>query len=145
MQFEDLTPHEYRGVTFEALRRVGWCNASGFPKGPVDERLVRALRVLRDPLAANIGRGFEPCGISGELVYDEPGGGHRLGQAELWVPAEAGAGWFCAPDRIIHYVGVHGYSPPEPFVRAVLALTERRADELPDLEQVEQTLQQTAP
>jgi hypothetical protein len=99
------------------VRAIGWLDGEHrFARGPVppafrsalEEHLTHAWQFVRF-------MGAHRCTVCSLIVRIFGRGGH----ANLWVPTEKHL--FIAPAMILHYVGWHGYCPPEPFIEAVLA------------------------
>ena len=61
----------------------------------------------------------EFCGAQESRTSERNGEQLRLGSAELRVLSPTGE-IFAAPNLIYHYMAVHDYSPPEPFIDAVM-------------------------
>lgn len=108
----------------EGARAVGWLDSENdFRRGAVPtaffERLVEFLIAPWQPAAA---AGRHPCpfcrftGGPSQLSF----GRHviQLGSAILVIPSEQEI--FVAPSMVAHYIDAHDYSPPQPFVEAVL-------------------------
>ncbi|MBQ0825455.1 DUF7919 family protein [Streptomyces tagetis] len=127
--FPDLTPYAYEtsgGRDEDAgTLHVGWLAAEhAYASGPVEERVVRALRVLAAAYRNQM-RGFHFCPF---CAADRPTvlGGPALdttvwlGSAEIRVTGADGTR-YAAPNLVIHYITAHGYRPPEEFCRAAVA------------------------
>lgn len=108
------------GLTPEGLT-APWTTGNTSP-----DFVERLLDVLTEQ-QVNRMRGFHWCELCprpdrAEFRMPEFAYGHRkfsLGNGEIRVPGRHGE-VFAAPTLLPHYVTVHGYLPPEPFVRAVL-------------------------
>lgn len=118
MWIEDLAPFSLLPSDAKTVA-VGWLER-GMPHatGPVDRRVYDALVELRknpwQPFASAGTHACTLCQFEGEQ-----------GAACLFIPAE-GVVYVC-PELIVHYVNAHGYAPPEPFSRAVLACPAMRS------------------
>jgi hypothetical protein len=107
---------------------VGWLEAGDtFPEGEVPREFVTSLGVLCRDDRQMVTRGWKGCGFDhtdGEIAYPvtaQVGADEVvLGSAEVRVAAEDGT-WLIAPNLVLHYVTVHGYRPPQPFIEAVTA------------------------
>jgi len=131
MHFEDGSPYRYMDATevdsgTVCATNVGWLEKSNaYEKGTVPARFLEKLFwYCASPV--NRTRGLHVCqfcdsknqpakGVSAEL----DGEILTLGSAEIRVQGADGT-IFAAPDLIFHYVDVHGYLPPESFIRAVM-------------------------
>ncbi len=126
--FNDLSPYTYWGSFKEdqGAVNVGWLEGQcEYPTGPVPDGFVERLGWL-DHLCVRATRGYQGCRLDPSAPscreYPVSWGDHPgLGSAEIRVEAEDGM-VYAAPNLIIHYVAVHGYRPPEPFIEAVMAL-----------------------
>jgi hypothetical protein len=129
MFFADLTPYEYGYEMPRAnVLNVGWLSRGhAFPVGAVSQRFVKALRrLVKSP--ENLYRGYHRCEFcpdppvvvssTGLRVIDPPG--ETMGNGEIRVAGPEGL-IYVAPVLVAHYVEVHHYRPPEPFIRAVIA------------------------
>jgi hypothetical protein len=130
--YEDLSRYSYTDSAVPMLN-VGWLGADRtFPVGAVNAGVVPALvRLAADP--ANLMRGSHTCQFchaESPMMIQAPGthqGRAFLGNGEIHVPGSDGV-IYAAPTLIVHYIGAHGYRPPDAFVQAVLAHTgENRA------------------
>ncbi len=127
--FSDLTPYSFllgKDKGSPNLLNVGWLSRwHPYNKGDVDRALLeKLLRQCRKP--ARLTRGFHRCDfcvvsaismISMTVDGDEV----RLGNGEIRVPGANGI-VYAAPTLICHYIGAHGYSPPQEFLEAVAAV-----------------------
>lgn len=118
MWFEDLARCDY--FTEGPLIAVGWLErGKPFSCGVVERRVFEALREMqRDPWQPFVSAGQHPC----DLCAFEP---EAQGSANLFIPA--GATLYVCPELIVHYINAHGYAPPDPFCRAVLACPPMRS------------------
>jgi hypothetical protein len=114
MFLEDLSPmgygsHRYR----EQAVAVGWLEAGHpFPQGPTPPGFRHKLgQLCQNPFV--LYRGFHVCDFC-----DKDG---ACGNGEIHVAGADGV-VFVAPALVEHYVVVHEYQPPAPFVEAVAAL-----------------------
>lgn len=134
--FPDLTRYAYGHRAQiddgDEVLSVGWLERGReFARGDAPVGLVDALlRCATRPV--QMFKGFHSCDLCPSSVPLEV---HRttmlldgreiaLGNGEVRVRAPDGR-WYAAPTLVAHYVAVHGYLPPAPFVSAVL----RRAAE----------------
>ena len=121
--FEDLSPYAYaRLAEDKGAVNVGWLEGDcEYPTGPVPDGFVERLDWLC-MLPVRLTRGWQQCTLNPAATscreYPVDGG---LGSAEIRAEGADGT-VYAAPDLIIHYVVVHGYRPPEPFIEAVMAL-----------------------
>jgi hypothetical protein len=123
--FEDLTPYTYyhAGIK-ENTFNIGWLDI-GYPYqcGEVPAEFLDKLWDLVQIRLFRL-RGFHVCNLCSQteaapLMVKKDDLEFTLGDAEIRVLGEAGK-IYAAPNLIYHYVTVHGYQPPEEFVRAVL-------------------------
>jgi hypothetical protein len=128
MYFPDLTPYEYgREEPIANVLNIGWLSAAHpFNRAVADEQFVSALgRLVAAPV--NLYRGSHLC----EFCPDPPSKVLPNGQRVIYPPREttgngeirivdAGGTTYVAPVLILHYVVVHGYTPPQQFIDAVL-------------------------
>ena len=99
---------------------VGWLRRDRpFESGTLSPQLVQRLRAFCHPdLQVCQVRGQRPCPLCGEQIsVDVDGVMAPLGSGEIRVLGEDDI--FAAPTLIFHYVTVHGYQPPRPFVDAL--------------------------
>jgi hypothetical protein len=137
--YAELSHHYLGRIAVPSLRRVGWLDGShDFATGELAEELLLELGELRSrsPGLRRI-RGFFPCPLCGHIGLLRPDQGpelmNRLGCCEIWV-SDARGGWYCAPDRILHYIRAHDYLPPAEFIAA---LAQRSlSDPLPEAERL---------
>jgi len=137
MHFADLTPYTYctREADPPALN-VGWLDiAVPFERGTVPAGLVKRLKALiQHPCSET--RGFHVCQFCNDLqaaispgkafdrkLYEKCHADGRFSSAEIRVQGEGGR-WYAAPRMIAHYVEVHGYRPPDEFIKAVMTGTD---------------------
>lgn len=105
-------------------RAIGWLGNRPLVVGHVPKEILPALIRLACSDVRNPTRGFhfcEYCGREEVMVAIEGGRMFRLGSAEVWVPG-ADSIVYRAPNLIIHYIGDHGYQPPQEFIEAVMKL-----------------------
>lgn len=64
-------------------------------------------------------RGFHRCEFCSDdqIFANKNGVARMLGSAEVWLPGEGVL--YAAPNLIVHYIGVHGYQPPDEYIRAI--------------------------
>ncbi|MFG2824625.1 hypothetical protein ACGFX4_34990 [Kitasatospora sp. NPDC048365] len=107
--------------------RIGWLGAGhDYPVGPSPDGFrTRLLDIVRRQ-TVNATRGFHVCELcprgrsrASMLAVEHNGDTVHLGNSEIRVPGAPGE-VFAAPTLIAHYVAVHDYLPPAPFVDAVL-------------------------
>ena len=117
--FADLTPYSYLdGIDGNrATLNVGWLDgAHPFPQGEVPAGFSTRLGVLIEHGRTQETRGLHYC----ELC---PNDEHSpWGSAEIRAVGVNGTR-FAAPTLIHHYVIEHRYTPPRPFVEAVLRVS----------------------
>src|SRR5690242_15926083 len=139
--FADLLPCTYFGeYAPPGLRAVGWLSAEQpFPVGPVHPSVIARLHaLLTTPFSPWMFLGYHRCELCPhdqfralpvkirrdpfpEWQVDRPTtifAGKCEGTQNLLVPGEQKI--YVCPELILHYAGVHGYSPPEEFSAAVL-------------------------
>jgi hypothetical protein len=125
--FADLANCTYFRDGGPWLRAVGWLEADHpYEKGPVAAADVVAIERLAvstwQPVFA---AGWHNCSLCGKTDDDAPfvrriaGGDKLLGADNMFVPS--GEVMYVAPTLVLHYIDVHGYRPPEEFLRAVRA------------------------
>jgi hypothetical protein len=125
VMYEDLSTYVYSDSTVSMLN-IGWLGAERpFETGVVEAEVLAALkRGAVDP--ANLMRGShtcEFCGAESPIMIQVSGvraGRAFLGNGEIHIPGLGGV-VYSAPTLIVHYIEVHGYRPPDIFMRAVLA------------------------
>jgi hypothetical protein len=104
---------------------VGWLDpAHDIPHGPVPpEFLGTLLEIVAGP-HTNVMRGFHTCQFcpqpddSRMMSVEHRGQRLWLGHSEIRIPDGPNV-MFAAPTLIWHYVGAHGYRPPDRFIAAV--------------------------
>jgi len=120
---EDLD--EYHGCPDDAPRglvplAVGWLRRDRpYESGGLPPLLVQRLRDFCHPdLQVCRVAAPRPCPLCGEQISIAiDGAAAPLGGGEIRVIGEDEI--FAAPALIFHYVTVHGYQPPRPFVAAL--------------------------
>jgi hypothetical protein len=118
MWIEDLTPCSLFPTDAKTVA-VGWLERGRpYAAGPVDRRVYDALVELR----RNPWQPFVPAGTHACTLCRFEG---EQGAACLFIPAEVVV--YVCPELIVHDVNAHGYAPPEPFCRAVLACPPMRS------------------
>lgn len=111
--FEDLTPYTYSSGKFaehtNALN-IGWLEQPhAFEVGEVPAGFhERLLALIESPI--NLYRGWHTCWC-----------GTAQGNGDIRVTGRDGVA-YAAPVLIAHYVGAHGYKPPQPFIDAVMTV-----------------------
>lgn len=123
MYFPDMSVNLYdcfwgrdNPIPIPSVRMVGWLEyPHEYTKGKVDETILQKLEELFKTRCCIIQhKGYHYC----DLCEESPEWStHPKGSRVLWVKAENG--YFAAPSLITHYIQVHGYCPPEQFLRAV--------------------------
>ncbi len=125
MWFEDLTPYSYlrqAGASSVPTLNVGWLEKGHlFPSGVLPAAAVERLRQLVEFGATNATRGMHFCDICPAANDDSGAWGH----AEIRVVGADGTR-YAAPTLIHHYVAVHSYRPPQPFLDALMRAAELR-------------------
>lgn len=126
--FPDLSPYRYvpeRDDDGSDLN-VGWLSADHpYPTSRPDRRLISALlRCSLRPVRPC--RGFHVCELRCKqalsrrpLICRHQGRTVELGNGEVRVTG-ADRKRYAAPTLVAHYVAVHGYVPPKPFVDGVM-------------------------
>jgi hypothetical protein len=124
----DLTPYVYaRAEPRPDVLNIGWlAREQPFPQSTPDSSFVDALRsLIAHP--TNLFRGSHLCEFcppppqklsAGGIPMLDPRPG-TTGNGEIRVVGADGV-TFVAPVLILHYVTEHHYSPPPPFIDAVL-------------------------
>ncbi|HSD87872.1 MAG TPA: hypothetical protein VLB44_10175 [Kofleriaceae bacterium] len=117
MWFADLTAYTYSHSAPRPMLNIGWLDAvHPFPKGEVPAFLFK--RLARWP------RARQSCGIHDcELCpFVQPVGRVECPTTSSYELHVFGADGVCyaAPALIAHYVEVHDYRPPQPFIDAVM-------------------------
>ena len=109
--FPDLTPCTYFDPDFPPLTAVGWLDAAHpFPIGDPGLNVFQRLQQLRQGRWRVIyWLGYHTC----DLCRYDP----ILGSRDIFIPGDGVT--YVAPEGIIHYIGCHGYLPPEEFCEAV--------------------------
>ena len=119
MWFEDLTPYGYlrqAGTSSVPTLNVGWLEKGHpFSSGVLPTAAVERLRQLVELWATKATRGMHFCDLCPAADDDSRAWGH----AEIRVVGSDGTR-YAAPTLIHHYVTVHGYHPPQPFLDALL-------------------------
>lgn len=153
MYYPDLSGYEYvLPKRLADVLNVGWLERGRpYKKGPFPDQLLAKLARLSARYRTRVMRGFHFCDLCDALPHEwvelpigrlsiprqarveSSMGQVDLGDAELWLPSANGNVIFAAPNLICHYVAVHEYLPPEPFVEAVQSFSEN-AEWFPDQE-----------
>ncbi len=116
--FADLTPYTYfaapRASAYGTVLNIGWLDGDqpypiwpGSPDNAISRVIADRLDELRDKHRRVQTRGFHVCPFC--LVVS--------GSAEIRVSHKGIT--YAAPELVAHYVGVHGYRPPDVFLDAV--------------------------
>ena len=142
MYFPDLSSYSYSlRVPLPGVLNVGWLDQSmPFRKGVVPDSLSDRLRDWFRVGRVNQMRGIYQCNLcevpkwplpplDGQKwilppLEDNPsiiveGRKWFLGSWEIWIPS-LNEKIFACPALVIHYVAVHGYTPPEEFIASVM-------------------------
>lgn len=139
--FADLSPCTY--FTWPpppALSAVGWLSCEHeYPVGPVQPFVVARLQqLLKMPFCPWLYLGYHFCEFCPESRPEAPPDVIRRGRFADWktdlattivrdrcagtrnllVPGEREV--YACPELIVHYIGAHGYAPPEEFCHALL-------------------------
>jgi hypothetical protein len=124
--FRDLSDYVYSSSAsdVEPAKNVGWLDAGfDFAVAAPTEQLLSCLwqfcLVSIQPT-----RGLHQCPFCAPppgSVTERNGVKVLLGSAEIRVFAPSGNPAFAAPNLIYHYVSVHHYLPPDPFLEALQA------------------------
>ncbi|BCB74762.1 hypothetical protein GCM10022251_78920 [Phytohabitans flavus] len=137
--FEDLSAHQYRDMDVISFNwgwlsfrprydriNVGWLDAPHpFEQGPIPDGFAAALLDIIAGPRTNVMRGYHDCSfcpqrsMSSIPTADHATGTLVLGHSEIRVPSTRRDTMFAAPSLIVHYVTVHAYRPPSPFIAAV--------------------------
>jgi hypothetical protein len=128
MWFADLTPYAYlrdeRPATIATLN-VGWLESGrAYSRGVTPAAAIQRLRELVEHGKTKLTRGMHFCDLCPERGDES----HPWGYAEVRVIGADGTR-YAAPTLIFHYVAVHAYAPPTPFVDGLLRLADFRWDE----------------
>lgn len=125
MYFEDLTIYEYFNefINSQTLN-VGWLDAKhSFKREQSSSDFLDKLFQMC-LYSLNKSRGYHQCPFCTKspwgLKVERRGQKAILGGAEIRVKG-LNDKIYAAPDLIYHYVEAHNYSPPEEFIKAVLA------------------------
>jgi hypothetical protein len=138
MHFADLTSYSYglpilEGEASGLLLNVGWLDsAAPFERGAVPAGFIERLKKLVSEQHHAQTWGFHLCPFCKDLeavllgrrgfkrkLYDQYLADGRFSSAEIRVEGDNGR-WYASPRMIAHYVGAHGYKPPDEFVKAVM-------------------------
>ncbi len=113
--FADLTPYVYTPGNHPGVVNVGWLDAAHpFKRGETPGAFREALeRLVGQPMLKH--RGYHHC----PFCPAAPGFPPHRGSGQVRVRGKDGV-WYAAPAMVHHYVAVHGYRPPAPFIDAVL-------------------------
>lgn len=125
MWFEDLTPYAYlqAAASSAPALNVGWLeNGHPFSSGGLPPDAVERLAHLVEFGATNATRGMHFCDLC--AVTDDDAS-RAWGHAEIRVVGADGTR-YAAPTLIHHYVSVHNYQPPRPFVDALMRVADLR-------------------
>ncbi|MES2822466.1 MAG: hypothetical protein V4732_02610 [Pseudomonadota bacterium] len=131
MFYKDLSFYQYyRSSPMKNLLNVGWLDDKNeFLVGasPLDFRQkLESIIIGNNDFDAHFNRVrcIHSCNICGERDITISNGKTEsvLGMSEILVPQVENKLFFAAPSMIIHYVNVHNYLPPQPFIDAVMRL-----------------------
>ena len=120
--YPDLTDYAYLALAIRhpATRNIGWlARDPSFATAVPSDALLDALwRYCKVSVAQT--RGVHDCELCTARGYraERHGDSLLLGTSEIRVFAATGE-IYAAPTLIYHYVEVHHYAPPEPFLRAL--------------------------
>ncbi|WUS99422.1 hypothetical protein OHA46_23300 [Streptomyces sp. NBC_00708] len=123
--YRDLSVYTYSNSVIPKLN-VGWLGrCHSFAKGSTDPEVMDVL-AFQVMMPRSRGRGRYPCyfcatfRIRGVVASAEIDGvEYHLGSAEIHAFSRDGD-IFAAPDLIYHYIGSHGYRPPDEFMLALM-------------------------
>ncbi|MCG8915630.1 hypothetical protein L6E12_07510 [Actinokineospora sp. PR83] len=133
MIYPDLSAYEYGDLAppWTHAFNVGWLGPDDEVGSDVAPEFADALHRIVYAYEVNVTRGLHMCPFCGDddgfwiqPVPGIPGSKHFLGHAEAHFEGPDGT-VYAAPSLIAHYVGEHGYLPPQRFVDAVLWLDAR--------------------
>lgn len=135
MKCPDLPPYaRYGDSPLDSVKCIGWLDNYPFPlmtrhsEAVIDNlwRIIGPDKGTFDAHANKV-RCIRRCQFCGrEIDYVKLSGKPGvLGMSEIWIPASEGdsgqdAAWYVAPSLIVHFMEVHGYSPPDCFLDAIL-------------------------
>jgi hypothetical protein len=126
MWFEDLTPYGYLGqggTSSVPTLNVGWLEKGHpFSSGEVPSVALERLRDLVEFGTINVTRGMHFCDLCPAADDDAS---RAWGHAEVRVVGADGTR-YAAPTLIHHYVSVHNYHPPQPFLDALMRVPDLR-------------------
>src|ERR1044071_369420 len=120
--YPDLSDYAYlaSAIRHPATRNIGWlAREPPFATAPPGDALLDALwRYCQISVAQT--RGVHDCELCRASAFraERHGDSLLLGASEIRVFAGTGE-IFAAPTLIYHYVEIHHYAPPEPFLRAL--------------------------
>lgn len=120
--YPDLSDYAYlaSAIRHPATRNIGWlAREPPFATAPPSDALLDALwRYCKISVAQT--RGVHDCELCRAAAFraERHGDSLLLGTAEIRVFAATGE-IYAAPTLIYHYVEVHHYVPPGPFLRAL--------------------------
>jgi len=122
MYYKDLTPFEYNSA-YTGLN-IGWLNGShSFPTGDPSEGFLDLLfaTVSSGEYTRCAASGFHVCEICHrrEVIAQLDGKEIVMGNTEIAIPFDGVE--YVAPSLIYHYVKLHRYLPPDPFIKGVMA------------------------
>lgn len=131
MYFEDLSLCDYHSGPYASsswsapLLAIGWLeHPHSFSKGDTSHELIQRLEEFTDAsrkcYPSYCFRGVHQCS---HCLLGERGDPRSVQtHVNLWIPGEWGV--YIAPALIIHYIGDHGYHPPDEFIAAVMRCPE---------------------
>ncbi|AGZ39033.1 hypothetical protein [Actinoplanes friuliensis] len=113
MEYLDLSPYEYRSFPLP-LRNVGWLGTEWGVQGVDLPPLAAAdLQLLRSAsrLLGSVTLGTHRCEFCPEDAAVTGNGEYRYYLLNGDV--------YCAPEMVLHYLGDHGYRPPDVFLQGL--------------------------
>ena len=148
--FADLSPCTYfREPAEMKLTAVGWLSEENeFTIGPVEPSVIQHLQwLLKAPFSPWMYLGYHLCELCSAARSTSRSERLRRGRFPEWrsdlpttilrykcegtrnllVPGEHEI--YACPELILHYIGAHGYSPPEEFCDAVLRCPNTHSDD----------------
>lgn len=131
MFYKDLSFYQYYiSSPIKNVLNVGWLdNENDFAVGELPPEFCQKLELViignnHFDVHFNRIRGVHPCNLCGEREVAIVNGGREdlLGMTEILIPDVEKKLFFASPSMVAHYIKVHGYLPPQPFIDAVLQL-----------------------
>ena len=121
--FKDLSEYSYAHSEFHrpGTVNIGWLGPNAdFNQMELDEGLLDIVWEYTKISVAQF-RGLHDCEFCPphtSNLAERNGEKRLLGAAEIRVFAKSGV-IYAAPDLIFHYMSIHKYGPPEPFIAAL--------------------------